>query len=315
MGAPVACALVAVVLLSPLILPMIANGSENAYKPGSNIFVADLWGYLSFPPTHLLAAWGAAAYGSFTGNAWEATVYLGFVNLALLLYALVTARGTARKILFYALGGVLVFMLFASGDALHARGVVWPVHMPDILLSDVPFFRNVRTPARAMVFGYMFLGVGVAVAMAGLTNRRAGRWLAGAAALLVVLDFLPTNLVTTPLSCAPQLSVLRNDPEKGFGVLDLPLTYEQENSYMAQQACHGRPIVDGVIARQLTPSLGDKRDLEDIAVQRGTLRQAHVKYILLHRPDPEMDKDQQAAYAKAYTTISESPALTILKVY
>lgn len=305
-GAPFACALGTTLLLSPLVLPMLGGGPENAYKPGGNIFVADLLGYVAFPPTHLFAAEGL--YRSFTGNAWEATVYLGMINLALLLYALATARDAARSTLLYAVGGALFFMAIASGELLHLHGQALPVHMPGIVLSKLPFFANVRTPARAMVLGYLFLSIGVAVAIAQLGRMRAGRLLVGAAALLVVLDFLPVHLATTPMACAQGLAVLRNDPDRGFGVLDLPDTYEQENAYMAQQACHGRPIVTGVVARQLKPTLGDRLNLHDMDALRPVLTRARVKYILLHGPGAPRG-------AGGYRSVAKSPELEVLQVY
>lgn len=312
-GAPLGCTLGAVLLLAPLLLPMLTNASGNAYKSGSDIYVADLLGYVAFPPTHLLGWLGAGLYRSFTGNAWEATVYLGLPNLALLVFALVAVRGAARKTLVYALSGTIFFMILASGEVLHVHGTALPVHMPDIILGRLPFFSNVRTPARAMVLGYLFLGVAVAIAVARLSDLRAGRLLAGVAAVLVVLDFVPVNIPLTPMTCAPELAVLRSDPEAGFGVLDLPDSYERENLYMAQQACHGRPIVLGVVARQLMPTLGDRLELKNLEAQRRQLTQARVKYILLHRADGEPGFDAQ--YRRLYKPVSESTNLEILQVY
>jgi hypothetical protein len=317
-GPPFACGLGAALLLSPLLAPMIANGlRNNAYNIGSNIYVADLLGYTAFPPTHLLAPLGADLYRAFTGNPWEVTVYLGFVNLTLLAFALFASRGLARATLFYALGGMLVFMILASGEALHLRGAMLSVHMPDAVLSKLPFFANVRTPARAMVFVYMFLGVGVALAVTALRTRYAGRWLVSGAAVLMLLDFVPVNLQTTPMACAPELAVLRNDPQTGFGVLDLPDGYLQQDFYMAQQACHGRPIVFGVVARQLEPTLGNRLELSDVAAERRQLARAHVKYVLLHRPEnaPSSWDRTVALYRSVYEDVLDGSGLTVLKVY
>jgi hypothetical protein len=297
---------------------MISSGlSQSAYYRGSDIYVADLLGYTTFPPTHLLAALGANFNHAFTGNVWEVTVYLGLVNLALLAFALFALRGSARRTLFYALAGMLTFMILASGEVLHLGGTPLRVPMPDFVLSQLPFFANVRTPARAMVFAYMFLGIGVALAIAALRNRYAGRWLVGTAAVLLLLDFAPVNLETTPMACAPELAVLHNDPSTGFGVLDLPSGYVPQNFYMAQQACHGRPIVLGIVSRQLEPTLGNRLAFYDIGAQHRQLAGAHVKYLLLHRPQnatPSWDKTV-AAYRSEYNTVLDGPNLTVLKVY
>jgi hypothetical protein len=313
-SAPLACCLGTALILSPLLIPMVANGlHDNAYYLRTDVYVADLLGYTALPPTHLLAPLGAKLNHAFTGNVWEVTVYLGLINIALLAFAVLALRGPARQMLFYALGAMLIFMILASGEILHIGGASSGIHMPDLVLSKLPFFANVRTPARAIVFAYLFLGVGVALAIGALHNRA----LAGAAALLVLLDFVPAHLETTPINCSPELAVLKNDPAADFGVLDLPLGYVQQNSYMAQQACHRRPIVLGIVSRQLTPTLGNRLALQDLMAQHRQLADAHVKYILLHRPQsaPPGWNRTLTAYRGAYDTVLNGPDLTVLKVY
>ena len=133
----------------------------------------------------------------------------------------------------------------------------------------------------------------------------------------MLLDFLPIGLQTTPITCAPELAVLRNDPDPDFGVLDLPGGYVQQNFYMAQQVCHARPIVFGIVARQLTPTLGNRLALGDIAALHRQLAGAHVKYILLHRQAnaPLAWHQTVAAYRRVYQTVREGTDLTVLKVY
>lgn len=90
--------------------------------------------------------------------------------MALLALGFVLAKD--RRALWCAMGGMILFVVLASGDALHWAGRTLPVHMPGIVLSQLPFFANVRTPARAVVFVYMFLGLGVAGAIAALRIQR-----------------------------------------------------------------------------------------------------------------------------------------------
>jgi hypothetical protein len=136
-------------------------------------------------------------------------------------------------------------------------------------------------------------------------------------AALMLLDFLPVKLETTPLVCATELAALRNDPDTGFGVLDLPDGYVQQNFYMAQQACHRRPIVFGVVSRQLAPTLGNRLALGDVVALRRQLTVAHVKYVLLHRPNNASPAWYQMAalYRSMYETVRDGPDLTVLKVY
>jgi hypothetical protein len=320
LAAPALCVAGMALLLSPILIPMLTDGLHaNAYRPGSNIFVADLLAYTAFPPTHLLGSLDTAAYALFSGNAWEGTVYLGLVNLAVLAWALWRVRGKSRRVLFFALGGMLFFLVLASGDALHWGGRALPIHLPNAVLSRLPFFANVRTPARAIVFVYLFLGVAMAVAAATALKARRHA-LPALIAVLMLLDFMPTHLAATPVVCAPELAALARDPAANFGVLDLPNGYAESNFYMMQQACHGRPIAQGTVSRQLAPSLMDRLETKDLAAQRRQLAQAGIKYILLHRPQGGMfhwtapDGDP-ARYRRVYPSVLDGPDMTILQVY
>jgi hypothetical protein len=332
LAAPMLCLAGTLALLSPLLAPMIGGGFHDSnYYIGSNMFVADLLGYVAFPPTHLLAPIGSGVYGTLTGNAWEGTVYLGLVNLMVLAAALWQARKGAmngeRRMLFYALGGMLFFAAIASGDALHVGGWVSPIHMPGIVLSKLPFFANVRTPARAIVFVYLFLAVALSVATAMALRARTHSawhpaWRAGlaAVAVLMLLDFVPARLEMTPASCAPELGPIAADGDKDAGVLDLPSGYREGNAYMMAQACHGHAIAQGETARKMNLSLADRLDTRDFTAQRRQLVHAKVKYIALHRPKGDLFAWQpadgaEAAYRKAYPVLRDGPGMTVLKVY
>ena len=318
--APAGVTAATALLLSPLIIPMLAAGTQtNAYQPGGNIFVADMLAWTAFPPTHLLAGWSASLYRRFTGDAWEATAYLGLANAALLALGFWLSR--ERRVLWYAIGSMIFFAVLASGDALHWAGQTLPVHMPGIVLSQLPFFANVRTPARAVVFVYLFLGVGVAGAIAALKMQRQ-IWTRAAVtvlAFLMLLDFAPARIATAPLACAPELNVLARDSST-FGVLDLPSGYVEINSYMAAQACHGRPIAQGIIARKLDASLIDHLEKEDFARQLQQLKDAGVKYILLHKPKDGLYAwtgydGSETAWRRNYRAVTDGPAMTVLQVY
>ena len=163
-------------------------------------------------------------YSRLTGNVWEATVYLGWVNIAVLAWLFFTARHKHSELLTYVLCGMGLFCIFASGAFLHILGHNI-IPMPSIVLAKLPFFKNVRTPSRAIVFVYLFLAIGVGYAAAWAwanPPRRIGRWVVAVAAVMIMLDFFPTRrLPMTPLVCSPGFAVIRNDPEKDFGVLDL----------------------------------------------------------------------------------------------
>ena len=199
--------------------------------------------------------------------------------------------------------------------------------MPNAALSRLPLFGNVRTPSRAIVFVYMFLAIGIghAAALAWRHRQRPRvRWGMAAVAALIVLDFFPARrLAMTPVACSSGLAIIRDDPEKGFGVLDLPRwSYVESNVYMLQQACHSRPIAQGNTSRDMVVSLRDRLETRDLQAQQRQLAAAKVKYIVIHRHNnmglpfhwrtADGPKDQ---YPWVYPAVYDGPDLTVLRVY
>jgi hypothetical protein len=327
---PFACLAGAVAALSPLLVPMVtaAMGGAPIYETGGNIYVADLFAYPAFPRSHLLAPLADGIYRRLSGNQWEATVYLGLVNIALLGWLCFAARHKDVRLLTYVLCGMAVFCIFASGDSLHVlRHTTIP--MPGAALSQLPFFRNVRTPSRAIVFVYMFLAIGIGHAATLVWRHRrrpAARWGMAAVTALILFDFFPVRrLPMTPVDCSPGFSVIRNDPERDFGVLNLPggspVAYIEGNFYMMQQACHGRPITQGNTSRNVVISLRDLLESKDLEIQRHDLAAAKVKYIVINRNTLGLRFAWQPGdgphdqYRLTYPVVYESPDLTILRVY
>ena len=225
--APVACLAGVVAVLSPILVPMVrdAIGSASVPMGGGDVNVADVFAYAAFPRFHLLGALADGVYRRLSGNEWEVTVYLGIVNIAVLAGLCLAARRHDARLLTYVLCGMATFCIFASGYSLHVLGHK-TIPMPDAALSQLPFFRDVRTPSRAIVFVYMFMAIGIgrAAALAWRYRQRPmARWGMTAVVALIVLDFFPAHeLPMTPVVCSSGLAEVRDDPEKGFGVLDLP---------------------------------------------------------------------------------------------
>lgn len=320
--APALCVGLASLMLTPWLLPMIGSGLKNSvYYVGNNMFVADLAAFIAFPPTHLLARYGSGLYAALTGNAWEGTVYLGLVNLAVLAWALTRPRieqSGPKTLLHYALGGMIFFAVIAGGEALHVAGHVTPLHLPGVILAKLPFFANVRTPARAMVMVYLFLGLVLAQAtVMALRYRKPA--LPALIATLMLLDFAPAHLASTQAACPAALDVIANDSEN-FGVLDLPRGYGEGNAAMMASVCHGKPIVQGETARHMTDTLADRLVTGDLAAQQRQLTAAHVKYVVLHRQQGELHRwnkadGAQADYARQYRAVQGDKNMMVLRVY
>jgi hypothetical protein len=172
-----------------------------------------------------------------------------------------------------------------------------------------------------MLLVYMFLGVALAQASIIVVRDRtpASRAALALALVLMFLDFTPTHLASTPVVCSPALRIIANDPGK-FGVLDLPSSYAAGNAAMMLSACHGKAIVQGETARRLGFTLADQLEVHDMAAQQRQLAGAHVKYIVLHKPQGQLfqwsRKDGDfATYARVYPLIYAGKEMLLLRVY
>ena len=325
----IACLAGVIAILAPILIPMVgaALSGASVNAEGGDTHVADLFAYLAFPSYHALGPLAEEVNARLSGNEWEATVYFGWVNMAVLAWLCFAAPEKNHRLVLYVLCGMAVFCILAAGNSLHVLGYS-TIPMPGAVLSQLPFFSNVRTPSRVIVLVYMFLAVGVGHAIGlALKHRpgRAARCGMAAVALLVVLDFSPVRrLAVTPIACSPGLAIIRDDPEKGFAVLDLPTRgYNEENFYMMQQAaCHNRPILHGATSRNVVKSLRDHLETSDFEAQRRQLVDAKVKYIVLHSRREAIDMrfawppqdGARSQYLLAYTVVYDSADLTVLRV-
>jgi hypothetical protein len=323
--APIVCLGGVIVVLSPLLIPMVrqALGPISVYGSGfhTDEYEADVFGYAAFPPVHLLGGLTKGIYSRLTGNPWEATVYLGLVNLGVMAW-LGFAKQKNSALLTYVLSGMAVFCIFASGAFLHVLGER-AIPMPDALLFKLPFFRNIHSSSRAIVFVYLFLAIGIGHATSLIWRHRhrpPARWGLLAVATLMVFDFYPIHLAITPVSCSLGLALIRDDPERDFGILNLPSGYSENDAYMLQQMSHDRPIVQGQTSRDVVVTLRDRLETQNLQAQRHQLAAAHVKYIVITPPSQELFSwhpwdGEQADYVRTYPTVYHGSDLTILRVY
>ncbi|HTT84232.1 MAG TPA: hypothetical protein VMF67_12175 [Rhizomicrobium sp.] len=328
--APAACLAGTVMILAPLIVPMVMAAQPSVYDGGGNTFVADLAAYLAFPPEHVFSALSRSLYARFTGYPTESVVYLGVANCAALGWVLLRGGLARNSINLYVLLGLIFFCVLASGEALHVAGIVTPLHLPDVVLDKLPFFANIRTPSRAIVFAYLFLAIGTGLAVSALFEdvRPLSRVTGILLAALIVLDFYPVNLETTPVACSRGLAPISSDRERGFGVLDLPIGYVEENAYMLQQTCDGVAQMGGATTREMGQTLVNRLPLYDLRREKAELREAHVKYIIIHRPqnglygwgdsllytwDNKLPSISQ--FLRTYRAVYDGPDLLVLRVY
>lgn len=339
------------VLLSPLLAPMVAQALSGAdvYAEGGDRFVADVVAYVAFPPSHLLSAISTGIYPHLTGTKWEATVYLGMVNIALLAWLALRREQLDRELIAFVFSGMAVFGMLASGEHLHILGhssfgghhsfgryiaehygLQIRIPLPDLLLDRLPFFKNIRTPSRSILLVYMFLsiGVGYAISVIWREHRRTwvGKSVVAGLVLVIALDWYPRPLPRTPLVCPPAYVLLSQDADRRAGVLDLPRGviegrgYVEGNVYMMYQACHLHPIVNGTISRIVNKTLADQLVTDDLEEQRQQLVENNVKYIVIHPPNGGLfewspEDGQITQYLKTYPVVYSGDDATVLKVY
>lgn len=318
---PAATVLGGTLLLLPLIVPMLTEAAPAImhFKAG-NDYVADIAGFFTFSPTHLARGWVQTLNNRLSGNPWEATVYLGLVNILIFVWAIFRLRRQPGAPIGYAAIGILVFAIMACGSSLHILGFDYSqIHLPYNALTILPFFSNLRSPSRIIVLVYLLLAIAVGYTLAKIaqtppTGR--GKLYFAVLSLLILIDFYPAALETTPVRCPAGLEQLKAEPAQSYAVVNLPLTYTSGETALFEQTCHGHPVVHATQARILKESLVDRLGTHNLDTQKRQLRQNKVKYIILDKhSDWPRGEPAREDYLRTYTLRSDTPDFTILQVY
>ncbi|MBI5266546.1 MAG: hypothetical protein HY851_04855, partial [candidate division Zixibacteria bacterium] len=306
------------VILSPLVIPMLraAMSGLPTDAGGHNRFVVDLMGFFIPFADHPLAIidWVGSANQSYTSWAWENTGYLGIVAIALVI---VMWKDISGVVMPYVIGAVS-FVIMSLGAQPHLFGWPIPVLVPGRLVPMIPLLSNSRAPSRNVVFAYLFWSIIVAVAAGRfLATFRSRRIQIAAGIVLVALlafDYTSMSHETTPVFLPKCYAALQKDAEP-YGLLDLPLGYQQTERYMMYQSMHGIPIVEGWVSRKLNRTLVDTLSLTDLSIQRSQLKASRVKYVVVHKGFlPSVDIDSEA-YRRTYSPVYEDDQNIVFKVY
>ncbi|MFT7638101.1 MAG: hypothetical protein ACI9Y8_001892 [Candidatus Omnitrophota bacterium] len=325
-------------LLAPILIPMISIGMANQnpanYLPGSDKYVADLWGFITPHMSHWstqISAWVQGMNSKFTGNAWEKAVYLGLVNILLICVARIW-KDKATWPYFLGLGA---FMIFALGVSLHIGGRIIPAWMPYDILEKIPLFKHARNPSRIIIYAYLCLSVLVAFAWKiqfGANKMNLKKWIvAVVVATLIIVDFYqPVNAMTPVQLPACYQPILKDEAyaNKDFMILDIPW---DGGRYAMYQTLHGVPGLQGYLGRKFGVSLISKIpfDAQRIPLQKLILTKKNVKYIIFHKNKldwtgkSEKDKfvyqygthNMVENYKKVYDVVYEDKNATTFKVF
>ncbi len=120
-----------IVILSPWLIPMVVLGISDPGTAtlGHNSFVGDLAGLVVPPVAHLAGGFDLVKFvnTTYTGNLWEATVYLGIIAIVIFVIACRQILTRAAKYIV----GALAFALMTLGAQPHLFGKALPIPLPD----------------------------------------------------------------------------------------------------------------------------------------------------------------------------------------
>ena len=187
-----------------------AGGMPDRDWGGVRMYSAGLSDYLLPGTTHFL--FGKWVGSHFNRDIWiEATLYVGFIALALFLYAMITHGKKIRWERQMLLTGIVIAVVLSMGTDLHWNAEAVELTLPGFLAEKLgrqtmpillpgffffkyfPFFAKLRAMMRFGIFALLFVAVGAGYALVGIEkySEKKQSVLIAAALLLVTLDFLP----------------------------------------------------------------------------------------------------------------------------
>jgi hypothetical protein len=249
--------LAAVLVLSPLLVPMVREARATDYMvpdpAQSRILSADLLAFITPQGFHpLWGEWARKASAGFTSTISEYTVFAGYAVIVLAIAGLFSRRRRVSKWLWLATG--LTFFALALGPVLHINGqtALLPggreIPLPYGLLGGLPFLDIMRSISRLDVMVMLALAMLAALGLDVLARGRRLRWLPAAALVLVLFEFLPAPYPMSPPDVPDWYKTLARDPRPG-AVLVLPVSWDRPG-YLLQQTVHGKPLTAAYISRE-----------------------------------------------------------------
>jgi hypothetical protein len=300
--------LLAGTLLAPFAAPMVV--AQLTRTSPQDIFIdeqtsgqTDLLAYVLPSLRHPL--WGDAIsrfYDNFIVN----KVYIAFLGYTAILLATYGAVKNWRGSRFWVLAAA-VYIALALGPQLRINGQLYPqLPMPYRSVGDLFFIRVLRQPDRFNVFLGLPVGMLVSLGVKAILRRRPfdrkPALLVGMVGLLILGEYYPVPYPTMRPVTPAWYHQLAQEPGD-FAILDLPMMLQVFNKrYMFYQITHGKPLVEGRVARlpreafallDSTPFLKELRQnnnmdpaLVNVSYQLRPLVEADVRYIILHKRFP-----------------------------
>ncbi|HZY31588.1 MAG TPA: hypothetical protein VFF86_08100 [Candidatus Methylomirabilis sp.] len=228
---------------------------------GATGFQADLLSFITPSPLHpLFGSLVKPIASRFSGNLAEATVFAGYIPLALGLVAMARLRSTEPWVRFWSLA-LLVFFILSLGPFPRILGKsIKLIPLPGQLIMRTPILNNLRVPSRFDIMIMLSLAVLAGFSCRHLLKRfKGGAWRALVflgITLTITFEYLAIPFPTFKPSVPRIYEQIAREPGP-FTVLQVPLGWRDGikkigvffPSYLYYQAVHGKKIVGGYISR------------------------------------------------------------------
>ena len=272
-----------VVAASPFVLPLVLSPGRDSIvnRPlaESSEYSADLLAFfVPSPRNPLLGTLTGPLYQRFTGNAYEQTVYLGYVLVALAVVGVVVSPRSMTRL--HLTMAATAFVL-ALGPFLHVAGQTLTLPLPYLLLRYLPFVKGARVPSRFTELLLLSLIVLAGYGLANVCSRFGRRGRVVVAAFVLVGALLETTLTPFPVAStrAPAVYADIGRSGKTGTVLELPLDL-RIIKYHYYQTVHGQPMLVGNPVRP-------RQKYADFPAGIPLIAYLRDPKLLLDIPDPE----------------------------
>jgi hypothetical protein len=190
--------LVVLAIAYPVYVQLLGPDRVNGIFHDPTVFVTDLENLVLPTATQLFApGWATSITHNFSGNLGE---WNGYIGIGLLAVCAVTFAVCRRNLAVVAAGVfALVMTIFSLGPYLHIGGHQEPIHLPFLVLTEIPLVRDVLAN-RLMVFVYLALGVILAVAIDRLWKTRLQLIWTPLVAALALVPLIPAPIPAQPVS-------------------------------------------------------------------------------------------------------------------
>ena len=210
------------------------------------------------------AAWTREIWGSWKGNYYESSLFVGFTLIFLLLYVLFNRKSFQEESLNLWLGLAGVFAIFALGPQLNLMGRAYPVPLPYAALEYFfPAFKLSGIPARMFDVTQLSLAVIGAMALRNLW-RGPMKHRVFTSLLMVVLffEYWPARFPGISMSVPESIRLLQTLPPGAM--IDTVSTRHEALYY---QTLHEKPMAFGYLSR--VPALLESKDkvIKELAVR------------------------------------------------